>query len=212
MHRGHGRTQRGSQLLELVVTVSLLALVMAALYGGIATTTNALENAGKRLSNLDEARVLMAQTSKDLRTAVRLQAGTSPFVLANANETVLYGNLETTSAPKKIHLYVDATSELVEQVWNADAGSVAPNYTYTGAPFTRFVGRYVVTSVGTPIFTYLDNSGNALTNTPLNATDLLAVKAVRITLVVKKTTTAPLAPVTLVNRVRLANLDYTVTG
>ncbi len=205
-HEGR-RSERGTQLLELVITVALLSIVSAVLYTGIATTTNALENAGKRLQNLDEARVLMAQTSKDVRTAVRLQAGTSPFVLAANNEAILYGNLETTTAPKKIHLYVDPSGELIEQVWNADAGSVAPNYTYTGTPFVRFVGRYVVIN-STPIFTYLDANGNALTNTPLNAADLLAVTAVRITLVVKRSTVAPLAPVTLVNRVRLPNMDY----
>jgi hypothetical protein len=197
----------------MVTTIALLSMVMVAVYGAISSSTNALENAGKRLQNLDEARVLMAQTAKDVRTAVRLGAGTSPFLLASDNETIFYGNLETTSAPKKIHLYVDPTSELVEQAWSADAGSVAPNYTYTGAPFVRFVGRYVLTSGVTPIFTYLDANGNVLSHTPLSAADLLAVRAVRITLIVKRTTTAPLAPVTLVNRVRLPNLDYAaVTG
>ncbi len=202
------RGERGSQLLELVVVVALLALVMGTLYDGIASTTNALEGAGKRLQNLDEGRVLIAQTSKDLRTAVRLGAGTSPFAYAADDEAVFYGNLDTTSAPKKIHLYVDPTSELVEQVWAADAGSIAPDYTYTGTPFVRFVGRYVVTGGGTPIFTYLDANGNALSNTPLSASDLLAVRAVRITLVVRRATTSPIAPVTIVNRVRLPNLDY----
>ena len=202
------RSARGSQLLELVVAVSLLALVSAVLYSGIASTTNALMDTGKRLQNLDEARVLMAQTSKDVRTAARLSAGTSPFVLANNDEAIFYGNLETTAAPMKIHLYVDPSSELVEQVWSADPGSVAPNYTYTGTPFVRFVGRYVVTAGAPPIFTYLDSNGNTLPNTPLSASDLLAVNAVKITLTVKATTTAPLAPVTLVNRVRLPNLDY----
>ncbi len=202
------RVQRGSQLIEMVVTIALLSLVMVALYGGIASTTNALENAGKRLQNLDEARVLMAQTSKDVRTAARLSAGTSPFVFAANDEATFYGNLETTSAPMKIHIYVDPTSELVEQVWRADAGSIAPNYTYTGTPFVRFVGRYVVTNGAPPIFQYLDVNGNVLSNTPLSASDLLAVRAVRITLTVKRSTTAPLVPVTLVNRVRLPNLDY----
>ena len=200
--------QRGSQLLEMVVTVSLLSIVLVALYGGIDSTTNGLVGAGTRLQNLDEARVLMAQTSKDMRTATRLGAGTSPFIFASDNEATFYANLETTTAPKKVHLYVDPTSELVEQVWNADAGSVAPNYTYTGTPFVRFVGRYVVLSHGTPLFTYLDVNGNVLSHTPLSASDLLAVRAVRITLVVKKSTAFVMAPVTLVNRVRLPNLDY----
>ena len=93
-------------------------------------------------------------------------------------------------------------------MWNADAGSVAPNYTYTGTPFVRFVGRYVITSGTTPIFTYLDVNGNALRTRRCRPPISSRCDAVRITLTVKKTTTAPLAPVTLVNRVRLPNLDY----
>lgn len=203
------RAPRGSQLFEMVVTVALLGVVSSVIYAGISSTRNAVDGADSRLRNLDEARVLMAQTSKDVRTAVRLSAGTSPFVVADANEAIFYGNLDTTSAPKKIRFYVDVTSELIAQVWDADVGSVAPNYTFTGAPRVRYVGRYVVLSGATPIFTYLDANGTALGPTPLNATNLLAIKAVRITLVVKRSTALnPLAPVTLVNRVRLPNMDY----
>ena len=72
----------------------------------------------------------------------------------------------------------------------------------------RLVGRYVANTAAKPLFTYLDSNGNALTNMPLNATDLLAVKAVQIQLIVKKTTASKLNATSLVNRVRLANLDY----
>ena len=144
----------------------------------------------------------------DLRTAVRLQSGTSPFTVADALTTTFYANLDTVSAPKKVHIYIDNTSELVEEVWNADVGSLAPNYTFTGAPHVRFVGRFVANTTSNPIFTYLDANGATLATMPLSATNLLAVRAVKITLVVKRSTTATMTPTTIVNRVRLPNLDY----
>ncbi len=198
--------------IEMMVTVALLSLVMGGVFQGFSSTQNALENTGSRLRNLDEARVLMAATSKDLRTAVRLQPGTSPFVVADALTTTFYANLDTTAAPKKVHIYVDVSSQLVEEVWNADVGSVAPNYTYTGSPHVRFVGRYLANTLATPIFGYLDVNGAALPSTPLVANDLLAVRAVRINLLVKQATYAPISATALVNRVRLPNLDYSAVA
>ena len=111
-----------------------------------------------------------------------------PCTLAAANHATFYANLDTSSAPKKVDLPIDAQSRLIEEVWDADAGTVAPNYTYTGTPTIRLVGRYVANTGANPLFGYLDSNGNALPNTPLNATDLLAVKSVQVTLIVKKTT------------------------
>ena len=191
-----------------MTTVLLIGIVMSAVMAGTFSAQKAILGSDLRLQNLDQARTLMASLTKDMRTAVRLTAGTSPFTVADKNHAVFYANLSTTSAPKKVDLSIDSQSRLIEQVWTADAGSVAPNYTYTGTPVIRLVGRYVANTAATPLFTYLDANGNALTNTPLNATDLLAIKAVQIQLIVKKTTRRTLNPTTLVNRVRLANLDY----
>lgn len=202
------RGERGSQLIEMTATLLLLSIVMVVLYQGITSTTNAAEGANQRLQNLDEARTLMAVTSKDMRTAVRLSAGTSPFLLADRNEVIFYANLDTSGAPKKVRISVDSGDQLIEEAWDADVGSVAPNYTYSGDATVRFVGRYVDNDTANPIFTYLDQNGAALSSYPLSASDRLAVKAVQIELIVKHTTTRPLNPTVLVNRVRLPNMDY----
>jgi hypothetical protein len=204
-------TERGSSLIEMVTTVALIGIVMSTVMVGAFSAQNAIMGSGTRLENLDQARTLMASLTKDVRTAVRLTAGTSPFTIADGNHAVFYANLSTTSAPKKVDLSIDSQSRLLEQVWTADSGSSAPNYTYTGTATIRLVGRYVANTAATPLFTYLDDNGNPLSATPLNAADLLAVKAVQINLIVKKSTATTLNPTTLVNRVRLANLDYDST-
>jgi hypothetical protein len=203
--------ESGSSLIEMVTTVALIGIVMSTVMVGAFSAQNAIMGSGTRLENLDQARTLMASLTKDVRTAVRLSAGTSPFTVADGNHAVFYANLSTTSAPKKVDLSIDSQSRLVEQVWTADSGSSAPNYTYTGSATIRLVGRYVANTAAKPLFTYLDDNGSALSATPLNATDLLAVKAVQINLIVKKSTATTLNPTTLVNRVRLANLDYDST-
>jgi hypothetical protein len=203
------RTERGqSSLMEVMVTTILLGIVLGVVYQSVNTTQYAIASETARLANLDEARTLMAVTTKDIRTAARLTAGTSPFLLAKDDEVVFYANLNNvTGGPRKIRIYVDANKQLIAQLWAPDAGSVAPNYTYTGTPTQRYVGRFVANATNQPLFEYYNANGAKLT-TPLNAAGLLAVTSVRITLVVRKQTTLPLRPVTLVNRVRLPNVDF----
>ena len=211
MHRlFRRRDERGqSSMAEVMVTVLLLGIVMGFVYKAVDTTQYAIAGETARLANLDEARTLMAVTTKDLRTATRLVPGTSPFVAATDNEVTFYANLNnTTGGPRRIRIYVDATSELIAQAWNPDPTSISPNYTYTGTPVPRYVGRFVANPANQPIFTYYAQGSSTPLPTPLSAQSLLAVYSVKVTLVVRKQTTLPLRPVTLVNQVRLPNVDY----
>lgn len=202
------RSERGTSILEVVATVALLTLVMGAVYAGMHSMQGAIAGSEERLQNLDEARQVMAVTSRDLRTAVRLGAGESPFVYAAGNEAIFHANLDTEGAPKKVRIYIDEDDRLVEEIWEADQGSSAPLYTYSGAPEVRLVGRYVDNDDASPLFTYLDANDNALAATPLSEADRLAVEAVQVKLIVKKATNRPLQATSLVNRVRLPNVDY----
>ena len=202
-------TERGMSVVELVTVVALLGLVLATVYGSLNSASNTVSGTNERLLNLQEARTLMAVASKDVRTAARLTAGTSPFTIAEGNRVEFYANLDTTGAPKKVRISIDTQDRLIEEVWTA--GGTAPNYTYTGTPVTRLVGHYVANDAANPLFTYYDDDGDPLSPVPLDAAKRLAVKQVGITLAVKRTSTFNDEVTTVVNRVRLPNLDYSAT-
>jgi hypothetical protein len=207
------RDERGqSTLIEVASALILLALVMTMLYSSLDSAGRAVAGTSMRVSNLDEARTLMAVLTKDLRTATRLQAGTSPFVVADTRDVTFYANLDdTTSGPRKIRIYVDSRNEIIASVQTPDSGSTAPNYTYTGAATPRYVGRYLANSATQPVFRFFDDSRTELAE-PLSASDLLAVDSVRITLEVREASTLPVGDVTLVDQVRLPNVDYQNTS
>jgi len=208
--RRAGGERGAASLFEVLTTLALLSIVMVVVYEGIVSMGSALEGGTERLVNLDEGRTLMAVATKDVRTATRLSAGTSPFVLAEKREITFYGNLNPivgTAGPRKIHMYVDSSTQLIEEVQAPDAGS-APNYTYNGPKTIRFVGRYVANPVNRPIFRYYDENRNELTNVPLSAADSLAVHSVRIELAIKRSQAYNVNYTTLVNQVRLPNVDY----
>ena len=214
-----GRGSRGQTLFELIAVTTILGIVLLIVYEGINSAGQALGGTEKRLANLDEARTLMAVTTKDVRTATRLQAGTSPFTLADKRELIFHANLNNDggtasvvdNGPRRVRIFVDSTSQLIEEVVRPDASSVPPAYTYNGAATRRFVGRYVANTASQPIFRYFDANGTELTATPLSANDRLAVNSVQVTLAIRRSTTFPIASTTLVNTVRLPNVDYQET-
>jgi hypothetical protein len=201
-------------MVELIATIALLSVVLVVVYEGIDSLTNAAMGTDSRLANLNEARVLMGAASKDIRTAGRLQAGAAAFTMAKDNEVMFYANLlpnPTVVAPRQIHIYVDSQNRLVEEVRAPDASSVAPNYTYvdpSNPPTVRFVGRYIANDATHPIFTYNDINRAKLTPTPLSAQNLLAIKTVQIQLMIRKSAYRNIGVSTLVNTVRLPNIDY----
>jgi prepilin-type N-terminal cleavage/methylation domain-containing protein len=232
------RREHGVTLVELVVVLSILGLILGFVTRGFISMQSASISESYRLQNLDEARTLMDVVARDLRTATRMSASTSPFDVvagsvptpgfgnnppyAGASEVWFYANLTLTTAspnpcPDVVHLYVDTAVSppvLKEQTISADAGGTPPSCTYTGSYTTRLVGKYVANPSNEPVFIYFydDSSGNptafASTSVPLVASDRLLVNQVGVTLAIRLANNYQVPYTTLVNRVRLPNVDY----
>ncbi len=204
--------ERGMSIVELVVAMALMGLIMTFIIAGFASFQNQTTSEDLRLQNLDDARVIMDAVSKDIRTATMLTAGTAPFVVADSTHVTFYGNLNTTTGPKKIDLSIDTTNPsapvLVEKVQAADPGSNPPTYT-TQTPVTRLVGKYVTNNSSSPLFTFYDSQGNALA-APVSSANRLTISQVGITLQVRKSVNVYLPATTLVTKVSMPNVYYNV--
>ena len=203
------RDESGYTLIETMVVMIVMSIILTFVYQVLISTQRTTFAANVRLENLEEARVLMATITKDLRTAARpdpLDPTSSPFVQpTTADEVTFYAYLNTFTEPVKVHIYVDASDRIVEEILRPP---------YTGAPEIRVVGRYVAEE---DVFTYFppDDPTTPLTEPelilPLDATELKLIDAVEVNLSIRKTTNATMTPTTLINRVRLPNVDYTPT-
>jgi type II secretory pathway pseudopilin PulG len=206
------RSDSGVTLVEVVVVCGLLTIVLGFILQGFVSMQRAFQGDENRLETLDQARQLMDIMSKDLRTATSLTAGTDPFQLADSREIRFYANLNNPNGtPNLIHIYVRSTDNaLIEESTPPDSGSCTTSCTYNNGPTTvRLVGQYVANST-TPIFTYYDANGNALSPTPLSGTNQLAVQSIQITLQIRKSTSLAVPSTTLINEVTLPNVYLTV--
>ncbi len=194
------RSDSGVTLVELVVAMALMSLILGFVTRGMISIQNASVGESFRLQNLDEARILMSDVSKDLRTATRLSSTSSPFDVtsgsvpapgfgnlppyAGKTEVWFYSNLtlasgNPTPCPDVVHLYVDTVASppvLKEQILPAAAGGAPPNCTYTGSVYTtRLVGKYVANPASQPVFTYYyDDVNGTPTAIAASATPLSA--------------------------------------
>jgi prepilin-type N-terminal cleavage/methylation domain-containing protein len=209
LHRAFRRAsdERGLTLIELVMASALLSLVLAAAAAALASYQRTAASSDIRLENLGEAQAIMDLVSRDIRTATRPSAGAAPFILAADNEVRFYANLQTTTGPKQVRLYVDSGSGRVIEESIEPTG--APPYSYTSTPTIRVVGRHFANASTQPLLTYLDDQGNVLGPTPLTATQRLQVDSVRIELSIRKSTSLSVRATTVRTTVRLPNVEYT---
>lgn len=202
--------ERGFTLPELMVAITVLALVLGGMYQGLTNLQTTASGASERLINLDEARVLMATITKDLRTAARLEPTTSPFLYADGRKIVLYANINTTTGPNRVTIYVDSESRLVEETVAPTAATCPPCWTYTSSPRIRVVGRWVANTG--PLFRYYDASPVPVQLQPaggaLTSNELKNIKSIEIELSISRTPQSGARATTLINQVRLPNVDY----
>ena len=202
--RAHMAGEGGLSLVEMTITLAVLAVILTFALSGLAAFMNRAQSGAQRVDNLNQAESAMDVASKVLRTGTALTSGTSPFVVATATDITFYAALDATGGPRRIRIYVDGSNRLVEVTTLPDAGSVAPNYTYTGASRTRTLAQYV-TNGSTPVFTFYDAAG-AQVAAPVTGSTLLTIRAVGIQLSISVKQNGRAPATTLVNRVRLPNV------
>ena len=210
------RDEAGISVGELVTATMVLGLVLGVALPALVSLQNGHQGVSERTMNLAEGRLLMQQTTRDLRTALRPQSDASPFLLAKGGEVRFYANLDASDRPSLVHFSIDGRARLLERVTPADASSSAPNYTFTGSPRIRMVGEYVVNPTSDPPFRYYDRDANQLPLDPscscLSVENRGKVHAVGLRFSVRHTTTLSVAPTTMETRVRLPNVFYNPQG
>jgi hypothetical protein len=213
--------------LELVIVLSLTAVVLPTAYAMVSAAQNAEAITTNRFTALGSAQVIMDRISKDIRAGVGvLDTTLTPqptmpqvFLSAGPRDLVFYAGLSDPNGPSKLHLYTPAVANTSYDSFNEDleaanSGGATPNFTYPTTWGARIQGRYV-SPVGV-VFSYYDASGGRLDDgvNALAAAQLLNVDAVSINLVTTtnptKTATAPLTVLSVLVHVR--NADYNPNG
>jgi hypothetical protein len=210
------RSEAGVTVTELMISMSLLSLVVAAAFTSVSVMQNQTRITTNRYTATSEAQTIAARISKDLRAAVKTSPAGAPFVSADGNDVVFYADLGAPSGPTKVHAYLTTLPSTTvkvfhEDIQQADTGGVPDNYTYLNNPvINRINGKYIDDSQ--PMFQYFTADEAAKPNgtpipTPITTTlALKSIEVVQISIRVRVTPTSP--TVVIQSRVHIRNVDY----
>lgn len=207
---------RGFSLMELLVAISLLAVVttlVTVLVVSLATTFSRQES---QHDSANQAALGMQHVSRIIRAGTEIDTTTwqpAPiFALADRQAMTLqsYVGVESTEeGPTRVALAIDpATGDLVETRFEPRrSGGV---WTYAATPSSR---RVLIRDVAdTSTFTYLRSDSSELPTRALTEAERREIAAVRVDLVVQTHGTDDAQPVAMRTEVSLRNLAVTRTG
>lgn len=223
MRRSDHRDEAGVSLVEVLVTMTILGVVLSALTAGAISMNRASYSADLGTRNQNEARTAIAVLSRDIRAAAPVRPSTEPaFLVARPNEANFTANLDDSTRPRLVRLFIDGDSRLVEDATPADpASDPATGLTWDtdNDAVVRFIAAFVVNDASLPLFRYLDRNGAELPYSAsacsgpdgnvdppcLTDSDLRRVATVELSLTVSSDPSGRVQPFTVSHRVRLPN-------
>ncbi|ROS50400.1 type II secretion system protein J [Frigoribacterium sp. PhB24] len=209
---------RGVSLAELLVAIMVFGIVLAVVSTTFVSLTKATAQARAIDGNTRVASNAMSALTRTIRGArtVPLAAGSeaAAFSVATRESLTVYTAVNTddsfSTTPRRVSFTVQADRALRESTVVATA--LPPSYwQFVGAGRTRTLGGQVATpqAVGTPLFSYVDFSGNPIAVDAAGAVpaaSLPSIASVTVSLTVDRTSTPSSQAVTLQNTIALTNL------
>jgi len=198
---------RGTTLTELTVAMVVFGIFATLLATTALQATRLTRESLVRERTAQTASLVMAQVSRDLRTAVRVgPSGESQTAFASAalSEVVFYSSLEPTVVRQRLHV---TTAGWQRETTLPDAGSSFPDLQFTSADPSRTTTRPVAPTEleVTCAFRYL-LSGSATPVDSVGGAELDDIVAVQVHVSVDGDGPGGLSPVALENTVRPYNL------
>jgi prepilin-type N-terminal cleavage/methylation domain-containing protein len=186
-----GLDRRGMTLVEMMISISIFAVVLGVVMGFMSTTSRSYNSTRERVQYQQSMRAVMSLLTRDIRSTGcdPTGVGFDRFVVADWNQ---------------VRCQMDLNGD-------ADVTDVMPDesVTYTFTVETGEVSRdngtgdvVILRGVTNMVFTYRDANGDVLGNTPLNALDRFSVRYVDLFIT---GTTDSGEPVEYTSRVALRN-------
>ena len=205
------RGDQGTTLAELAISMLVFGLFATFLATTVVQTTRTTRTSAVREHAAQQASALMAQVTKDLRTAWRVNTTTAAgppavveqlaFLSAGPTDVTFYSSVEP-PVRERLHSSAGAVHRVVML---PDAGSAYPDLTYASTDLSRTTTRRLTTTTTTASLqlSYLLRTGGSVTTVP--DASRADVTGVEVTVSVDGDRTGPLKPVVLQSTVRPYN-------
>lgn len=213
------RMESGLTLVEMMVTIALLAVVMTSVASIFVGLQRAMGETHVRYADLGDARIAINAIQQSLRTAISLnpsESSDSAFITATPDTVEFYANYEVSDGFPKLMKYARSNGEIVETVEDgvlvdSASGDVLEWASVPGSQRQRVLARGVTEAA--PLFTFFgsDPSDGALpagADGALDASERSLVRQVVVDVRVDSDDGYEVGTTQLRNQVVIPNLYY----
>ncbi len=195
------RNNHGFTLIEVLVSISIFALIVGATVEIYLFARNANDIVWEQLKTQNEGRKVIQDFTNELRTATASSIGAYSIESAAGNHITFYSDFYKDTFRERIRYFMSSTT--------LRRGIIKP----TGNPLTYNSANEVFTDIAhdvanasNTIFTYYDNNFTG-TSAPLaNPVDVTKIRMVGITLELEENPRASPAPFYISSKVMIRNL------
>ncbi len=168
-----GLNHRGMTLVEMMISLAIFGVIMGVVFGFMTGTRESYDKTRAKVHYQQSVRAVVSLLTREIRsTGCDPQGlGFDPFFLADGNSLRCRADLNDDGDITDL-----SPDEDVVYTYNAVAGELSRDDGGGGGALVILRG---LTNMG---FTYLDQNGNVLGATPLNAADRSMIRFVQITI------------------------------
>lgn len=168
--RGHAARSRGFTLVEMLVVIAITGLMMGTIGRMIALFYKDNGYALEETQAVQSARKSVQDAASDLREATYGADGSYPIASVGTSTVTFYANADGDAAVERVRYYLSGTT-----LYRGVTQPAGSPQSYAGqSESVSLVIPNVRNGTSTPIFTYDDSSGSALSY-PINTGAIMSV-------------------------------------
>lgn len=194
-------SKSGFTLIEVLVSMFILTLMGLAIYSFQKNIFSFNRIISSGLTVQYEAQRALKSMSAEIRTASPSSLGAYAVVQTATSSFTFYSNIDSDSFKERIRYFIDGTT--------LKKGVIKPFGTpLTYNPTNEVISELVhdVAIVATSTFSYYDANYDGTTQPLAEPVNIVAIRLVKITIVIDKDPQAPPGPLTLTTQISMRNL------
>lgn len=191
----------GLSTVEILIAVFILSLIGVAVFAFQSNVFSLNTILSNSLISQDETRLALRRMTAEIRALSPSSIGAYPIAETNSNSFIFYSDIDNDQLKERIRYFLDGTI--------LKKGIIKPaGIPLTYNPANEIVSEMVhnITNGATPIFTYYNKDYDGTTSPLPEPIDLLAVRLVKITVIIDKNPNQLPGPMTFTTQVSMRNL------
>ena len=199
--RYYKKNNAGFSVIEILVVIFILTLIGIAVWTFQKNVFSLNSYIASSLDAQQEARKVFKALSAEIRSMSPSSTGSYPINETNSSSFTFYSDIDNDGLKERIRYFLDGNA--------VKKGVLKP----TGNPLVYNSINETVTEVirdmaneATPIFDYYDTNYDGTTAPLAQPVSAIAVRLVKITLIIDKNSLRPPAPITMTTQVSMRNL------